>query len=391
MARILYIHQYFKTPEEGGSIRSWYIARAMIKEGHEVEMVTAWDGPGTKISERDGIRVHYLPVAYDQAMGTMRRLWAFWRFARQARHYAQRLHAPDLIYATSTPLSVGIPARKLKKYWGVPFIFEVRDLWPEAPIRLGVIRWQWLQKELYELERSIYANADAVIALSPQMAEGVRAVNESVPVHMIPNMADTEYFQPTQPGGLSFTRENPLRIAYTGAAGYSNDIAYICSLAANVQHLPVQFDIMATGAELPFLRKRTADIPSICWHPYGSKEKVRSLLGVCHFSMVLFRQNTILKSNSPNKFFDALAAGKAILVNIPGWVCDLVGDSQCGWYIPRGEEDRLEEKIRHLIGNPDELSSMQAASRALAIDRFDREQLCNQVLEVVSQQLLKTS
>ena len=390
MARILYIHQYFKTPDEGGSIRSWHIAREMVAAGHQVDMLTAWSGKAHKIVEIDGIKVHYLPVAYDQSMGTARRIWAFWRFARLARRHAETLQKPDLIYATSTPLSVGIPAKKLKERWGIPFVFEVRDLWPEAPIQLGVIRGKWLKKHLYQLEKTIYAAADSIIALSPLMEAGVRKVNDKVPVHMVPNMADTHFFQPKGSADKPFGESNPLRFAYTGAAGYSNDIAFICSLASAVKDLPVRFDLMTAGAELEMLRSLTSSFPSIHWHAYGSKQKVADLLGDCHFSMVLFKENTILSYNSPNKFFDGLAAGKAILVNIPGWVAALVEENDCGWVLCRGDEASFARKVKELIKNPTQLPDMQEASRTLAMTQFDRRALCKRVLGVVSSHLTQT-
>lgn len=393
MAHIVYIHQYFKTPAEGGSIRSWYIARAMLQAGHEVSMLTAWNKPSYALQIVDGITVHYLPVRYEQSMNSYRRMLAFWQFARAATNLGKTLPAPDCIYATSTPLSVGIPAMRLQQHWDVPMLFEVRDLWPEAPIALGVIKAPWLKYLFRRLERAIYQSAHSVVALSPAMAAGVRRVNTSVPVLTVPNMADTDFFgeanKPVEPGTV-FNRERPLKIAYTGAAGYSNELSYVKELALQVADLPVEFHLMALGAELREAQQATKDFATVHWHPYGSKEKVRWLLGECVLSLVMFRDNTILQSNSPNKFFDALAAGKAILVNIPGWVAELVEEHACGFYVARQNPERFRDVVLQLLKEPERLARAQAAAFALGNEEFAVVKLCQLVLSQVDAALLDT-
>jgi len=139
-AKLLYIHQYFKTPQEGGAIRSYYLAKGLAEKGFEVMMITSHNE--TYYSERlvDGITVHYLPVPYRNEMGVFKRIYSFLKFVRQAKRLASRLEGIDKAYITSTPLTVGSIGLYLKKKKGIPFIFEVRDLWPKARIEMGSSR-----------------------------------------------------------------------------------------------------------------------------------------------------------------------------------------------------------------------------------------------------------
>ncbi len=136
--KILYLHQYFNTPNMSGGTRSYEMAIRMVKKGHQVHMITSLrDGStefGTWKKETiNGINVYWLSVPYDNKMSTMRRIYSFIIFAFKAGSKAISIGG-DVIFATSTPLTIAIPAIQAKKKLKIPMVFEVRDLWPELPI-----------------------------------------------------------------------------------------------------------------------------------------------------------------------------------------------------------------------------------------------------------------
>ncbi|GAA4587652.1 hypothetical protein GCM10023107_06670 [Actinoplanes octamycinicus] len=138
--RITYIHQYFKTPGMAGGTRSYELARRLVARGHEVHMITgAPDGVRAGISTEAGIVVHWLPVPYRNAMSYRRRIWAFLGFVGRSAVVAGRLRH-DLVFVTSTPLTVAIPGVYAALRRRVPMVLEVRDVWPELPIALGALR-----------------------------------------------------------------------------------------------------------------------------------------------------------------------------------------------------------------------------------------------------------
>ena len=131
------LHQHFKTPQTGGAIRSFYLAKALVDHGHQVVVVTAFNEKKYKIVDVEGIEVHYLPIAYDNRYKFYARGWAFVRFTVAASQLAREFKNFDTCYAISVPLTVGIIARWIKYRYGIPYFFEVGDLWPDAPVQLG--------------------------------------------------------------------------------------------------------------------------------------------------------------------------------------------------------------------------------------------------------------
>jgi glycosyltransferase involved in cell wall biosynthesis len=196
--RIIYIHQYFKTHEEGGAIRSYHLAKGLVDAGHDVELITT--GNISNYDQRwiDGIRVHYLPIKYDQKFSYIKRIWAFLDFVKKSKLLVKKLKRPDLLYITSTPLTTGIIGLWAKEKLAIPYIFEVRDLWSKASIEVGAIGNPLLIKYLQHLEARIYQNAISLLAWSLGLANLLRAVSGKSTLDLIPNISDLEHFNPFQ-------------------------------------------------------------------------------------------------------------------------------------------------------------------------------------------------
>lgn len=388
--RVIYIHQYFLTPEQGGAIRSYHLAKGMVDAGIEVEMITAHNHDYYDFKVIQGIKVHYLPVAYAQGFGKIRRIWSFYRFSSLARQWIKKLPRPDLLYISSTPLSTGMIGLWAKKKFALPYIFEVRDLWPEAPIQMAVIRNPLLQKWLYRLESNIYKHALKIVALSPGIANYIREKSPGAQISIIPNFSDLDFFQ-ASPKDPKILREYGLRaeftICYTGAIGKVNAVDSLLDIAKMAQEKKrgYQFVVMGEGSHLEALCKKATDLglSNFYYLPFGNKEKVRDLLSISDMAFISFDQQPILKTNSPNKFFDALAAGKSILVNHKGWVHDLVKDCALGFYAPPSRPVEAFQKLDELAQNPDQLMRFQVNARKLATDHFSKELAVKMLLRVL--------
>jgi glycosyltransferase involved in cell wall biosynthesis len=197
--RIVYLHQYFVTPQMAGGSRSYEMARRLVVAGHEVHMVTSdRDAADAKVPWRHsveaGIHVHWTPIAYDNRMSYGARMRAFLRFAWRAARKAVALRG-DVVFATSTPLTIAIPAVYAARRLRVPMVFEVRDLWPEVPIAIGAIRSPAAIWAARWLERLAYRNASRVVALAPGMRDSVVATGyPRERVAVIPNGCDFDLF-----------------------------------------------------------------------------------------------------------------------------------------------------------------------------------------------------
>lgn len=387
--KILYIHQYFKTPEEGGAIRSWYIASDMVKAGHEVEMITAHNKDEYTIREMNGIRVHYLPVRYQNHYGFLRRIYAFLIFAHKAYYLGRKLDNIDFAYITSTPLTVGLIALSLNARDRIPYLFEVRDLWPEAPIQIGALKNPLIKFLARKLEKKVYRNALCMVALSPGIKQHLSAMFPEKPIHLCSNISDCHFF--TRAGDEDreirnkYGLEGKFVISYFGAIGWVNELEYLLKLAEFTEKhgAPLHYLIIGDGARREKLIRdaRIAGIRNIDFIDHVNKYDLRKYLTVIDAAYISFARFPVLENNSPNKFFDALASGKLVISNVKGWISDLVVKNDCGFhYDPEKPEEALHQ-LQPYLKDPGLLDSAKDNARKLALSDFERKKLTGSLLQ----------
>ena len=388
--RLVYIHQYFRTPEQGGAVRSYHLAKGLIEAGVEVELITAHSSNSYDQRWIDGIKVHYLPVDYDQKFGFFRRIWSFLQFVRQSKKLLKKLSRPDLLYVTSTPLTTGWIGLWAKRKLALPYIFEVRDLWPEAPIQVGVIQNPLLIRFLRRLEKKIYDQSLSLVALSPGIAAHLTHVSPHRSVALIPNFSDLSQFFPKEKNQSladSLGLTSGLTIAYTGALGQVNAVEELLELAKMAQERGKNWNflIMGAGSHEVLLREKAKkmDLRSTHFLPYSSKEQVNEVLALADFAWISFAHYPVLKTNSPNKFFDAIAAGKAILVNHKGWVHDLVKTHELGISFLPGKWEKAFVRLEDLESDRDKIQVMGRRARKLAETQFAKELAVSRLIEVI--------
>jgi len=374
MKRITIIHQYFKTPEDGGGIRSWYLAKGLTDRGFDVTVITSWNKQEKEELLINGIRVIYLPVAYHNHFKFWRRIRSFLSFARQAFLLARKLSSnTDLYYLITTPLSVAALGLLLKK----PYIVEVGDLWPDAPIELGYIKNPILKSMLYGLERKIYANAVGIIALSTAIENAIveKVGKHKIPLATITNFADVDYFEYKRE--VIKAESDKFVISYIGAIGRANGLESIIELAASAltKAPSLHFVIMGEGAEQERLIKKaqTLRLKNLEFRSHNSKPQVKALLEATDAALVSYAPFSILNTGSPNKLFDGLAAGKLIILNFEGWMKELVETEDCGFsYNPSKQEDFFNHLAPFLVSRS-RLLEVQKNARKVAEEKFDKE------------------
>ncbi|HEY3402120.1 MAG TPA: glycosyltransferase family 4 protein [Ohtaekwangia sp.] len=381
MKKVLILHQHFKTPQSGGAIRSYYLAKALVEQGIRVVVITAHSESSTRVENVEGIEVHYLPVAYDNRFGFSERSRAFLKFISQSTRLAGTIPDVDVCYAISVPLTIGIAALRIKLRYKVPYIFEVGDLWPDAPIQMGFIKNVFFKQSLYRLEKIIYKGARSIVALSPMIQSTVQSRVSKKQVHLIPNMADTEFFKPSVKNPdieEKFGVRNKFVISYIGAIGLANRLEYFleCALACQMEDLPVHFLLCGDGATLEELKKihGQLNLRNFTFIPFQNRDGVSEVMNVTDATFICYKPIPILETGSPNKYFDGLAAGKLIIINFKGWIKDEIEQHQCGFYIDPMQPIDLVEKIKRYL-DKDHLLSAQQASRSLAESLYSRKKL----------------
>lgn len=391
--KILYIHQYFKTPEEPGGTRSYWLARELIENGHEVTMLTTSTSTDSRVVKRiDGIEVIYLRVDYDQKMSIVKRFKSFVSFMLKATLVSLKLKRIDFVIATSTPLTVGIPALVLKKIRRIPFLFEVRDLWPEVPIQMGALNNQVLRRLAKILEKFLYLNAKHIVALSPGMKDGVvRCGIAPDKVSMIPNMAKVDEFYPREKNYdllESFKlKRNSFKVVHFGSLGIANGANSIIQSAILLKDCPdIEFIFIGGGSTESDLRTlcESSKLSNVHFLGKFGMETTSEIVNFCDVSLVSFMDIPILYTNSPNKLFDSLSAGKPIIVNSAGWTKDLVEKSGCGYYVDPNEPHELAEKLMFLSRRPNIVRQMGEISRKLAIEKYDKSILTKEFVSIIN-------
>lgn len=402
--RVIYLHQYFVTPDMAGGTRSFEMARRLVNAGHEVHVVTTWSKPTEKRgwyeTVESGINVHWLPVPYSNALSYRDRIIAFMRFAFSSANKAASLNG-DVIFATSTPLTIALPGIYASLWKRIPMVFEVRDLWPEIPIAIGVLRDPVSKGFARFLEWLAYHCSAHVVALSPGMAEGVirRGIPESR-VTVIPNSCDLELFDVPATYGDEFRAkhewlgERPL-VVYTGTLGFINGVEYFARLAKRVSEFDpeIRFLMVGEGKEerkvketaesLEVLNRNFFMIPQI---PKREMPYVLSAADVTTSFVINLKE---LWPNSANKFFDSLAAGKPIAINHEGWQADIIRRTGAGLVLDPVDIDKSAEFLFQAIKNKDWLKKAGMAARKLARDEFSRDELAQKLENVLKKVHLK--
>jgi len=395
--KVLYIHQYFVTPHEPGATRSYWISQELIKRGHHVTVITgnseSKHEPGR--FDRDGIDVIYVNNLYNNSQTKLQKVWSFVKFIFQSISVARKEKDVDLVYATSTPLTIGAVALVLRLVKGWRYVFEVRDLWPEFPIQVGAVKNPVIIWLLRRFEKRIYKRSEHVVALSPGMQEGV--IKAGTPIEktsMIPNMSKPDIFYPHEVNNetvnqfkLDLTKFN---VIHFGMMGVANGLTYIIETARILQERgdkTINFVFMGHGATLSELQNLVSmyHLENVCFlghHPVGV---VAEVTNCCDASITSFINLPILATNSPNKLFDSLSAGKPIIVNSAGWTKDMVEKDDCGFFVDPDNPEDFADKLLKYKGDKNTLKRWGENARKLSIEVYDKNILAAKVADVIEQ------
>ena len=396
--RIIYLDQYFKTRDTAGGTRGYEFMRILSRFGHDIVVVTS-DRTGDRkaawrITNEDGIEVHWVSIAYSNKMSVRRRVVAFLRFAVMAAVRASRIGG-DIVFATSTPLTIALPAIWTSKRLGVPMVFEVRDLWPELPIAVGALRNPISKMLARRLERIAYRNSARIIALSPGMKDGV--VRSGYPanlVHVIPNCSDIDFFRVPQEHGMRWRQEHPEIadrpvVMYAGTLGQINGVSWLVRVAHAADGLApgVCFVVVGDGRDREKVEREAQELgvlgKNFFLFPPVPKLAVPSLLSAATVCASLFLDIREMWNNSANKFFDALAAGRPLAINYEGWQAELLRESSAGIVLPGGDVEGAARMLISRVLDKDWLPQAGIEAGRLAERYFDRNKLVNELNNVL--------
>lgn len=340
---------------------------------------------GLRSGRVDGINVIEIVLPYSNHDSLVKRAFTFLRFAFRSTRIAFGAKY-DLLFATSTPLTASIPGiamRVLKP--GKPFVFEVRDLWPELPKEMGVITNPLILSGMNILEWLSYRTAHACVGLSPGIRKGIlRRSQKNKQVLLIPNGCDLRAFQPcVKPGNSS----RPLRAVFTGAHGMANGLDAVLNAAGELkqrkrQDIEIHFIGDGKLKEELVARARSEQLDHCHFHDPIPKTELQNRLGEYDVGlMILANIPAFYYGTSPNKFFDYISAGMPILNNYPGWLAELVTEHDCGIPVAPDDPRAFADALERLAEDPKSREKMGQRSRELAESQFDRIALADQFVD----------
>lgn len=393
--RVLYFHQHFSTPKGSAGIRSYQMAKNLVRNGHQVTMVcgsygggnTGLETPfikGKRTGQVEGIDIIEFDLAYSNVDGFVKRSLTFVKFAVKSIGIALR-HNYDVVFATTTPLTAGIPgifARWLRRK---PFVFEVRDLWPELPKAMGVINNPVVLGAMSLLEWLSYRSAHRCIGLSPGIIDGIasRGVSQER-IELVPNGCDVEIFtevgSPWRPEEID---NDQFMAVFTGTHGQANGLDAVVAAAEVLQNRgreDIKIALVGDGKLKSKIQEmaRAKGLDNIVFHAPVPKQKLVDLMASADIGLqILANVPAFYYGTSPNKFFDYISAGLPVLNNYPGWLAGLIEQYDCGYAVAPDDAKAFADALEHAADNKRELKVKGRRARELAEQRFNRNDLAN--------------
>ncbi len=390
--KVLILHQHFKSPATGGAIRSYYLAKALVDRGIKAVVITGSNEIKYRKEFLEGIEVHHLPIAYENAFGFVKRSLSFLIYAWKSVRLAKKIPGVNICYAISTPLTVGIAAMQLKRKLKLPYLFEVGDLWPDAPVQMGFIKNHFFASMLYRLEKKIYKNADAIVALSVPIKAAIESKINGKKIHLIPNIADCDFYQPEKKDSRleeKYAVQGKFVVSYIGALGAANGLDFFieCANTSRKAELPIQFILCGDGAMLEYLKSivKKLQLKNILVTGFVDRDEVKEIMNITDATFVCYKNVPVLETGSPNKYFDGLASGKLIVTNFGGWIKEEIEKAKCGFSIDPKHPSSFVKKIEPFINDKTRLLEYQHNSRKLAEEKYSRKKLSGQFADILSQ------
>lgn len=397
--RLIYIHQYFVTNEGTSATRSYDVSRYLIDMGHQVTMITGVHDQSSlprmpwyrlfQTHHIDGIRVIACNAWYANRLPVTGRMWAWLKFAMLATWAALRAGKADLIFATSTPPTVGIPGRLAAALKRIPYVFEVRDLWPEDLIAAGRMK-PGLQSRLWEwLERFCYARARRILLVSKGFHD--RLLERGFPPEKLRTVvlgADGSLYRDVKPDhdywharGL----DGQIKAVYTGAHGDANGLSQLLDAAEQLRHRPdIAIVLIGEGKMRPVLidQAKHRGLSNVHLLEPVQKLQIPGILAAADIGLMILKQIVRPRWVTPNKIFDYMFAGLPTIVNFAGTTAELVESAGIGVASKPGDAADLAARIERWADHPDERRAIGARARETAFARFDRRMIAAELASV---------
>jgi glycosyltransferase involved in cell wall biosynthesis len=397
---ILLIHQAFVTLNEPGGTRHHELARYFASQGHQVTIIASpisyltgkartskvrWSEKQTDGDLITIVRAYTYPSLHRSFAF---RLISFFSFMVSSFLIGLRIRNVDLVWGTSPPITQGFTALIIARLKRVPFLFEVRDLWPAFAVAVGVLKNPTLIELSERLESFLYHHADLVVVNSPGFTQHVKH-RGAKRVELVPNGTDTTMFTPSI-DGESFKISNNLGhkfvALYAGAHGLSNDLGVLLQAAKKILlRKDIVFVLLGDGKDKPDLQAQASNegLSNIIFLPPIPKVEMPFALAAADACIAILKPVEMYKTTYPNKVFDYMAAGKPVILAIDGVIREVIDNANAGITVRPGDPDGLCQAVICLADDPELTRRLGRQGRIYVENNFDRPFLAKRFLEIM--------
>lgn len=393
---ILYFYQYFATSKGSWGTRVHEFTKEWVKEGHQVTVVTSVysksDISASKFIQTnyyEGVKVIIINVRIDNRQPFLKRIFSFLAYSFISCWYALT-YSCDLVIASSGPITVGVPGLIARYFRGRKLVFEVRDLWPDGAIELGIIKNPLLKKLSLAFEKFCYKSSSLVVALSEGMKSGILEKSPQTKVISVTNAANISLFStPT-----NFPADAPVKpyhyAIYTGNIGEVNNSIWLLDAARILQERGVndiQILMIGEGQQRELIDQAIQEegLNTLIRLGLMPKYKLVPLIQHAMVSLVPLKGTPVLDTSSPNKFFESLSAGVPVVQNTQGWMKDFLDKNKIGYTLSPNDPAQLADLLVYLKDHRAILEDMGARSMAIAKEEFDADFLARKMLKGIEE------
>ena len=385
----LLIHQSFVLPEDGGGTRHFELASRVVRDGGRFTIIGSTinylTGDWSRAS-RQGAQYHQgVKVLHTYTVNSLHRsfVWrvvSFISFASSALWEGLRVKDVDVVMGSTPPIVQAPSAWLLAALRGKPFLLEVRDLWPDFAIAVGVLTNPVLIWLTRRLESFLYARADHIIVNSPAYRDYL--LRKKVPeqkISFISNGVDPAMFDPDARGEAvreQYGLQGKFVVTYAGAMGMANDLEVVLQAAKQlVNDTHIHFLLVGEGKEGQHLREKVKQLGlnNVIFTGTLQKAQMKDVLAASDACVAVLKNIPEFRTTYPNKVFDYMAAGRPTVLAIDGVIRTVVEESGGGVYVPPGNPAAMADTIRSLAADPERAQALGALARAYVVKNFNRD------------------
>lgn len=401
--KILFLSDNFPPESNAPASRLHEHARYWVRAGHDVTVITGapnfpegklypgYENHWHRVEALDGIRVVRVKTFIAPNAGFFARTLDYLSFMCSGSLAGLLESRPDVVVASSPQFFAAVGGWPLARLRGVPFVFEVRDLWPASILAVGAMREGRLTRELERLELLLYRQARAVVVVTEAFRRDI--TRRGIPaekVHVVPNGADLSWCAP-RARDRAFQAEHGLQgelvVGYIGTHGMAHGLERVLDAAELLREQPqILFFFAGGGAERAALEQSVAarGLTNVRLIPRQPKAAMPSLWSACDIALIPLRNEPVFATVIPSKLFEAMAHGVPTLLSVPtGEATAIVERTGAGRVLPPEDPAALASALRELLVARHELGSMRARALAAAPD-FSRERQAERFIEVLA-------